>query len=468
MFCYSLVSEDALPSPTTKLLLEPAFQIFQFPYFFEHMYGTLYEMKALDQKISVISLQQHQHTRLKEIVKEKVAAMGAFIQGLNNSGELHGRVMEILVSEVLQLCQDKLSAVQATWTLFSPVAQALGQQKTIQHFQPLLSRLLIDENISAKHIKLYHRSFITLVMVRIGLHAFLQHFSTILVEAAGGYRNFNEAENLEQQLSQEDVTLPNGCDDVSNCDVSEGVYLDGSPVRMMQRDIPVSSIQETNGDIEDEVFDENLHNMFFEGIDQLTPPIHESSRSPSIDEQSVTSEKFETESTSSVEVSEDALSKSAGQISMHSVSRLIQNKVRHNSESSTEDQSSQKDMSPVSVSDVDKACIDVEDENEPAIVHPMVRSETEEFPCSLLDTSAESEYNINDVAAETIKWLAHRLGPVLTTQYLSGNLLRMLVLCYMGEEQLKPAAREGTIYIYFFNPLNTQLFTLILALRALS
>ncbi len=386
--------------------------------------------------------------------------------------------LELLIPYIKSLFEDPMTSIQAAWSLFNPVAQALGPKDTAKQLLSHLIQLFDAEVSTGKHMKLYHRSFILQLLIRLGAETFMVNFSTLLVEACAGYKNFT-GDDTERQASYEgdvidlvpEMEYPevfiDSVDNTASTPSRERLPtldLDPVPPVDVQSEIHRNS---TNISLSEEAFADDIS---FDGCDDLKlPGDGEKTSSDSGSVEPLSEDRTDSQSMTSIDIgnppdvygdtasigsvpenSEEMLGRSVGRLSVHSVSRLMQQEQendRHDSSDTSADEDSQAKGrwgSTPSLTDHSKEEELNDSQKSEAVTTPsIVRSDTEEFASSIIDSVGNIEYNISDVAAETIKWLSHRLGPVLTAKYMSRNLLRMLALCYLGEEQQQFITREG-------------------------
>ena len=457
LFNYDPVSGSGLPPPSCQLLLHPMSGVLYFPPYFSALYSMLSRLKAIDHQITCLSLSEQTPNErlslLEQCGRDRITILSKFVPRMAHHLGKEG--LEIVIPYVVDLLEDPTTSIQAVWSLFNPVSQALGPRCTAIQLLPHLTLLFDAEFTTMKHMKLYHRSFIIQLLVRLGMDVFLNHFSTLLIEACAGFKNFVGTDENNRQFSDSDFFNDYGVGG-EYPEVFVEPVIDTEDESQSQALDSTADDQGGQTSMGEEVFPDD---MSLDGQDDLKPPVSKD-RSPS-DSSSIDFPAEDTQSinsfgnaqdvgnddvsSGSAEPSEDLLSRSVGRLSVHSVSRLIHSDSEKNQESdaSIEEESQASSKTQMSSGSLHAEPSEDAMNGTPTASPSVMRSETEEFTSSLINNALGLEYNISDVSAETIKWLSHRLGPVLTAKYLSRNLLRMLALCYLGEEQLEPSSRKG-------------------------
>ena len=206
-----------MPPPSPSQLLSPHVGILPFPDYFPSLYEYICKLKEIDRKLEQIQLDSQMNVLekqrlLKVTAREKVTIMQKYLE--KNQGILNDEGIELILPHLKELFENHDTRVQAAWSLFNLIGLEIELSKMESQFLPCLVKLYNVECPTPKYMKIYHRSFIVQLILRLGLDTFLTNFSTTLVEAVAGYKDYvfedlyTEQSDVDSLFEKNSIQLP--------------------------------------------------------------------------------------------------------------------------------------------------------------------------------------------------------------------------------------------------------------------
>ncbi|XP_058815567.1 WD repeat-containing protein 81 [Topomyia yanbarensis] len=343
---------------------------------------------------------------------------------------------------------------------------------------------------SRKSVKLYHHIFLLKLIVRFGLRCFLENFIAPLVEAVGGYKDadLNQPYHFHENLPPGEFKRSRSCrnfklksdgsaDDGGDHD-TESPSVSNTLVSPDASDKTLSPSTAQNLPLDEASYGEDdIEEMFTFDDDQ------QQSRVSKKKYMTVTSAG--TDEFSDTEV-ETAMKKIIDDFDLKADISSFDLPLNHSQaeeaiEDTLEEESGENSfMEQFNLSVILTDADDPQDPKSPTIPIPssfrrsielnsigceigskksidslefLCRTPRDEKPDNgtkntvnpVQNTPKSAESNktrstrISEMSSESLIWLSHRLGPVLTARFLTRNLLKMLTLCYVGPENLVPS-----------------------------
>ncbi|RVE48081.1 hypothetical protein evm_007268 [Chilo suppressalis] len=424
----------------------------------------------------------------QKIAEGKIQACVTHLDVLLNQITCYNQfdVLDIFVIHYVELLRNKETSILAAWYLFDTVSKALGpaatKTKLLKHILYLYEEedlaekqerhKSIDVDISAettilsnkqKFVKLYHNIFLLQLMVRLGLQCFLDNFTQHLVEAVGGYKdesmevgspghicNSKAAANKKPRYSDDNVknALTTGTD-IFSPDTSYGSEHVVTP-HLEKCPVDVIELKEKDSDTRSD------GELFHFESDKELPSRNSRSKSPAESIDSYHSNQNETVPYTP-SPSKDVISPGTSKYFTPSINSKDLS-VTVNNPSDPVSETPKKPMSPtidiptktmftsyLHFADDESRQDEVEGNSRSRQIKSLELNRNSEIhhaqtcrsftdidigePCN-----DSTQCKISDMSSESLIWLAHRLGPVLTCRYIARNLLKMLTLCYIGKE----------------------------------
>lgn len=435
-FEYPAVTDIGLPPPSAHLLLEPLLHsIIPFPTTFMHLYQLIANLKDFDNTSNELNLLYYfecngqrclEYEALEKTkislaqnvaeckIKLCVKHLECLMDVLNPNTDVE--IVNLLVPHVKKLLEDVPTSVLTAWYLFDPISKLLGPQKSCENLLDSMLKLYENDFNESnlpylnKIAKLYHHSFHLRLIVRFGLKCFLEHFITPLVEAVGGYRDYEKMDFFlhthSEKIVRKTSNLKNIADETNDYSPDDSSSSEKNSLPSKRPEMFTT---------EPEVFD-----FESEEVEPLESLIEHLELNINHDvAYNLPEEAIEVTTNDLMEeLNLDASDEQDYKPPLMSPTIPIPNKKN-------------KDLVQISC-EVGSKSSDVD-----------ALDKKEEFITSVKLNRYDAK--ISDMSAESLNWLSHRLGPVLTAKFISRNLLKMLTLCYVGKENLTPTQQNFEI-----------------------
>ncbi|XP_071495661.1 WD repeat-containing protein 81-like [Diadema antillarum] len=425
--------QKGLPWFSPSLLLQPHSRLVAFPQYFTPLYQFLSELhrqrcQAGAEEPHPVDLTDSQAMSMVQLARHWLSRV---THDISDEGK------DLLLPYILGLFEDGSTAVYAALSLFSRYAGHLGPKLATDRLLAPLSHLLDSEFTSPDYLLLFQHSFLSQVIMCLGLKPFLAELAEFVTEATNGMKqcpmftdvageqtcgltvigpsmstNLNERESF---LTTDGIAVEEEL--FGNVDGDEGDEEDANDEENVEedsngaRETTVSGNSETQCDEEDENDDGGDNGA-------SDSQIKKGNESPS-DEQ-VSSLEDKPSDTISSDREADTLSINSGNMTSLSdqgdednVSQQLLLKDKSDRPREEEDQifGSQKSADHF-------------------------RVYKQQLSSKLYQINTLIGKSLSEVASESITWLVHRIGPALTVRYITPKLLIALSACYMEPQQL--------------------------------
>ncbi|XP_067864675.1 WD repeat-containing protein 81 [Heptranchias perlo] len=404
LFEYEPVFEG-LPPPSAAQLLSPCCPIIPFPSYFTtlHRFVCSYRSHLAEDEDQgrdfVFCLWQQLDKLLEEIQPEG---------------------LEILLPFILGLMSNELTAVYAAWYLFEPIARALGPRNTYRYLLKPLIGVYEKPGYLCGRFYLYTDCFIVQLIVRLGLQPFLSYLLPHILQVLTGVDGAEE----------ESRVLVGAVEDEEGPSISpaSSSYV-GSEIKSGGEHGSTSLIDFSGISFSDQA--ELTENEDFQS------GIYLSER----EQESVSVGKLSDKSSNSEASIEDRDSDSRERLSLRSLDSNQDLKLAEGSpqpgdeEEATEEEEEEEDEEEEAPESSAFCTPTASDPREAETFNERGSLEEDEEEEINEDSEGRERKILLDTACKTVKWLAAKLGPTVSSRYVVRNLLRLLTTCYFGSEK---------------------------------